>query len=595
MARKQPRNIGTGNNIPPATRRTLIGGRWERIAGSRRQRFILYAAGAAALLGVVMAYNPALGDNGTWTSPYTGSAGSSGALINITNTTSGGASDGIDAYVSGNGAAGFYGVNNGVAGGFGTYGFTSGSSSYAAYGTTTGNNSYGVYGISLGTNGYGVYGYSSATTGYGVYGRGSTHAVYGTTDGSNSGSSVTAAGLFGTGSAATAIGVAGSVNSSRTAIMAVNSGSGTGLSSSSAGGYGVYGSTSGTNAGSITAAGVFGSSATATGVAGMSGSGSDPAVYGSNTGTGTGGAGVYGQSANGFGIYGTTNRASAAGIYGTNAAGGAGVIGIGDSANSPTGYFLNNNAFGNAVGLQGQCNAGLGVVGYGRVGVYGAPLVSGGYAGYFQGDVQVTGTLSAATKHFKIDHPLDPAHKYLVHASIESSEMLNIYRGNVVLDSDGRATVQMPDWFQAENGDCSYNLTCVGGYAPVYLARELDHNQFDIAGGKPGLKVSWQVTGVRQDAYATHHPLQVEQAKTGEEDGRYLDPEDYGKPDSARVSALPAAFTGVDKLPTMHTPSRMTLPTLLKIVPSSRKPLPPPPPIRARHTSAPRSDERVRK
>ena len=61
-------------------------------------------------------------------------------------------------------------------------------------------------------------------------------------------------------------------------------------------------------------------------------------------------------------------------------------------------------------------------------------------------------------QNFKIDHPLDPTHKYLVHSCVESSEMLNTYSGNITLDSDGKATVQMPDWFEAENGDFRYQL-----------------------------------------------------------------------------------------------------------------------------------------
>ncbi len=62
--------------------------------------------------------------------------------------------------------------------------------------------------------------------------------------------------------------------------------------------------------------------------------------------------------------------------------------------------------------------------------------------------------------------------------------------------------------------DFRYQLTCVGGYAPVYVAEEIQGNRFKIAGGKPGLKVSWQVSGVRHDTYARNHPLQVEVSKT---------------------------------------------------------------------------------
>ena len=49
-------------------------------------------------------------------------------------------------------------------------------------------------------------------------------------------------------------------------------------------------------------------------------------------------------------------------------------------------------------------------------------------AGYFSGDINVTGAIYAGTKDFRIDHPLDPENKYLQHASVESSEMKNCPR-----------------------------------------------------------------------------------------------------------------------------------------------------------------------
>jgi trimeric autotransporter adhesin len=63
--------------------------------------------------------------------------------------------------------------------------------------------------------------------------------------------------------------------------------------------------------------------------------------------------------------------------------------------------------------------------------------------------LNVTGAITACTKDFKIDHPLDPANKYLLQASVKSSEMLHIYSGNVPLDQNGRAVVRLHGWFQA--------------------------------------------------------------------------------------------------------------------------------------------------
>ncbi|HSD82284.1 MAG TPA: hypothetical protein VLG46_00395, partial [Anaerolineae bacterium] len=103
----------------------------------------------------------------------------------------------------------------------------------------------------------------------------------------------------------------------------------------------------------------------------------------------------------------------------------------------------------------------------------------------------------------------------------------NVYDGVVVLDRNGEALVRLPDWFEALNRDFRYQLTCVGGYAPVYIAEEVHGNTFKIAGGKPGLKVSWQITGIRQDAWANDHRIPVESDKPVSERGTYLYPEGH--------------------------------------------------------------------
>jgi trimeric autotransporter adhesin len=158
-----------------------------------------------------------------------------------------------------------------------------------------------------------------------------------------------------------------------------------------------------------------------------------------------------------------------------------------------------------------------------------------GYAGFFYGDVYVNGTLSASTKDFKIDHPLDPANKYLVHASVESSEQMNIYTGNAVTDEFGLATVKLPDWFEAENTDFRYQLTVVGRKAQAWIAEEVSNGQFKISSDATYTKVSWQITAVRQDAYAKAHPLVVEQVKPARERGFYTHPELYGQPEEKQT------------------------------------------------------------
>jgi hypothetical protein len=175
-----------------------------------------------------------------------------------------------------------------------------------------------------------------------------------------------------------------------------------------------------------------------------------------------------------------------------------------------------------------------------------------GFAGFFRGRVTITERLLVArvdaeeiysakgltggAKLFKIDHPLDPANQFLSHGSVESSELKNIYDGVAVLDEYGVTEVALPRWFEALNRDFRYQLTPIGAYAPLYVAREISQGRFTIAGGRPGLKVSWQITGVRQDAYATAHPIIVEQPKAAAERGRYLHPVELGLSESLAIS-----------------------------------------------------------
>jgi hypothetical protein len=56
----------------------------------------------------------------------------------------------------------------------------------------------------------------------------------------------------------------------------------------------------------------------------------------------------------------------------------------------------------------------------------------------------------------------------------------------------------VPASFEASNQDFRYQLTTIGSFAPVYIARELQNNTFQIAGGRPQMRVSWQITGVHK-------------------------------------------------------------------------------------------------
>jgi hypothetical protein len=116
--------------------------------------------------------------------------------------------------------------------------------------------------------------------------------------------------------------------------------------------------------------------------------------------------------------------------------------------------------------------------------------------------------------------------------------MMNVYNGNAALDENGEACVQLPEYFEALNQDFRYQLTCIGGFAPIYIAEKISDNHFKIAGGKPGMEVSWQVTGVRHDPYAVAHRVQVEEEKNNEERGYYLNPMAYGLPEEKGIESV---------------------------------------------------------
>ena len=234
----------------------------------------------------------------------------------------------------------------------------------------------------------------------------------------------------------------------------------------------------------------------------------------------TSGYGVTGHSGTGIGVYGASN--SSYGVYGVSNDQAAVV---GDSVNFRGIWGISWTGD----GVYGQSDSGNGVVG---------ESFSGGKAGYFKGDVQITGELTKAGGSFKIDHPLDPENKFLQHSFVESPDMMNIYNGMLILDENGQAVVQLPDYFEALNRDFRYQLTCIGGFAPVYIAEKISDKRFKIAGGKPGMEVSWQVTGIRRDAYADKNRVVVEENKSLQERGYYLHPEAYGLPKEKSIETV---------------------------------------------------------
>ncbi len=182
------------------------------------------------------------------------------------------------------------------------------------------------------------------------------------------------------------------------------------------------------------------------------------------------------------------------------------------------------------------------------------------YAAILDGKVKITGNLEKAGGSFKIDHPLDPANKYLCHSFVESPDMKNVYDGVVVLDRKGKAEIELPDWFGILNKDFRYQLTAIGAPGPnLYIAEKIseattntkyssskrsssnknnNNSRFKIAGGTSGMEVSWQVTGIRRDPWANANRIEVEEDKPAKERGYYLHPDVYNQPDDKGISHL---------------------------------------------------------
>jgi trimeric autotransporter adhesin len=292
--------------------------------------------------------------------------------------------------------------------------------------------------------------------------------------------------------------------------------------------------------------GVVGETDTVVGVGGVANSG-----YGGQFSANTG-LGLFGESASGVAIeaFSSSNEGLIS-FSGTT----AGILGIAEGTQPTSTGFGPDGVVGEA-----GASVGTGVVAINTNANGDAFLAinqgsSSGPAALFVGNVTVAGNLSKSGGSFQIDHPLDPANKYLYHSFVESPDMMNIYNGVVTLNANGQALVNLPDWFESLNQDFRYQLTAIGAPGPnLHIAEKVKNNSFKIAGGQPGMEVSWQVTGIRHDAWANAHRIPVEIAKPTNERGTYIHPELFGAPKEKSVAAV-------------HHPSLNHLPTISAVKP----------------------------
>jgi len=215
--------------------------------------------------------------------------------------------------------------------------------------------------------------------------------------------------------------------------------------------------------------------------------------------------------------------------------------GLQTSSNGPTGAGLFGvvTAASGSVGTAGWAHVASGLT-YGVEGICDSP---GGYGVYSNGRFAATGT-----KNFQIDHPLDPENKYLNHYCEEGPEPLNVYRGTVLLDERGQATIELPAYFSEINKDPSYTLTAVGASMPaLFVSREIADNRFTISGGVPNGKVCWRVEAARNDRFVRAYGAPVEQDKSPEARGKYLQPALYDQPAEKGQFYRPLPWHGASK------------------------------------------------
>lgn len=369
-----------------------------------------------------------------------------------------------------------------------TYSGVSSGGTYAISGTTSGSDAIAVLAESTGTN-QALYAYSTG---------GNTISAY----------------------------WAGSTNSTR-CLEAINQSTGTGcygvLGSAQGGsGYGVYATVSGSGGTGLyataSASGSYGVYSYVTAAASFAGyfwqtdstADNTPAVY------------ISGASDDANCVHITTSGSTAVGVHA-------------DASSGYAGVYANGGSFGvYANALAGGSTDCWGVYGVAVSSSHGIAILAYGaqYGGYFTGNVHVTADFSCAgTKAFKIDHPLDPENKHLLHAAVESPEVKNVYDGVVVADAKGEATVQLPSYFEALNKDFRYQLTAIGAAAPgLHVKQEVNQGGFTLAGAAAGQKVCWQVTGIRNDPTMRHRRFVAEVEKDARDKGFYEDPLAYGQP-----------------------------------------------------------------
>lgn len=283
---------------------------------------------------------------------------------------------------------------------------------------------------------------------------------------------------------------------------------------------------------------------------------------------GTSGVGVSGTSINGYGVQGistnalggyfrtyaagagqaavyalggdwsTTSQAIYAQASGTNtiavqiSAPGTGATGLQVGGGLKGLVVSANNTTGTTYGIMSSCNSNNCTAVYasapaGQTSLYassnatvGGNLIVNG-TGYFGGYISKPGG------GWRIDDPEAPETGFLNHGFVESDLMKNVYDGSVVLDSNGRGTIDMPSWYPKVNKNGRL-------FADDVTKTKLSEGRWTVS-GKPGQVVDWFIIATRDDAWTRANQPQTHIKKSPGQVGKYMHPELFGKPASAAI------------------------------------------------------------
>ena len=280
--------------------------------------------------------------------------------------------------------------------------------------------------------------------------------------------------------------------------VTINAASGYALTATSSSGFaGVEGVGYAGVLGSGTAYGVYGS---ASGNIGVYGDG----TYGLfGQGTGSGNYGVYGSG--NYGVYGSGSTAGVSGYTSTTASSGV----LGQDTSTGIGGYAVQGVSTNGLGVTGTGPIGVyGVAASGGIGVYGWQTSSSGYAVYANGNLHVTGAITAPSV-LKDDRVVS---LYAVHSPENWYEDF----GSGRLE-DGVATIKLDATFaQTVNTEAEYHVfmtpkgDCKGLYvtneaATGFEVRELGSGQSSVAFDYRIVAKRKGLEGLRLEVVSTDH------------------------------------------------------------------------------------------